>query len=93
MNEYISNLKIVYTKLRDWRIVITPLYQKTLTQSMADEKNFEKNALDLKRVHFRSLDKRTEPIKKTEFEVEAIFGYFSEKKLLVKSKLSNMKNF
>ena len=38
-NEYISKLKIRYTKLRDWIIVITLLYEKTLKQSMVDKKN------------------------------------------------------
>ena len=37
-NEYISKLKIRYTKLRDWINVITLLYEKTLKQSMIDEK-------------------------------------------------------
>ena len=35
-NEYISKLKIRYTKLRDWINVITHLYEKTLKQSMVD---------------------------------------------------------
>ena len=35
-NENISKLKIRYTKLRDWIIVITLLYEKTLKQSMID---------------------------------------------------------
>ena len=38
-NEYISKLKIRYTKLGDWLHVITLLYEKTLKQSMVDEKN------------------------------------------------------
>ena len=38
-NEYISKLKIRYTKLRDWINVITLLYEKTLKQSMVDKKN------------------------------------------------------
>ena len=38
-NEYISKLKIRYTKLRDWINVITLLYEKTLKQSMIDKKN------------------------------------------------------
>ena len=33
-NEYISKLKIRYTKLRDWINVITLLYEKTLKQSI-----------------------------------------------------------
>ena len=38
-NEYISKLKIRYTKLRDWINVITLLYEKTLKKSMIDKKN------------------------------------------------------
>ena len=38
-NEYISKLKIRYTKLRDWINVITLLYEKTLKDSMIDKKN------------------------------------------------------
>ena len=41
-NEYISKLKIRYTKLRDWINVITLLYEKTLKQSMVDKKIDEK---------------------------------------------------
>ena len=35
-NEYISKLKLRYTKLRDWINFITILYEKTLNQSMID---------------------------------------------------------
>ena len=38
-NEYISKLKIGYTKLRDWINVITLLYGKTLKECMIDKKN------------------------------------------------------
>ena len=37
-NEYISKLKIRSTKLKDWINVINLLYEKTLKQSMVDEK-------------------------------------------------------
>ena len=43
-NEYISKLKIRYTKLKDWINVITLLYEKTLKQSMIDKKIDEKEA-------------------------------------------------
>ena len=36
-SEYISKLKIQYTKLRDWASVISLLYEKTLKQSMFDK--------------------------------------------------------
>ena len=38
-NEYISKLKMRYTKLIDWINVITLLYEKTLKESMIDRKN------------------------------------------------------
>ena len=41
-NEYISKLKLRYTKLRDWTNFITFLYEKTLNQSMIDKKIDEK---------------------------------------------------
>ena len=41
-NEYISKLKIRYTKVRDWINVITLLFGKTLKQSMVDKKIDEK---------------------------------------------------
>ena len=37
-NEYISKLKIRYTKIKDWINVITLLYEKTLKESMIDKK-------------------------------------------------------
>ena len=37
-NEYISKLKIKFTKLRDWINVITLLYEKTSKTSMIDTK-------------------------------------------------------
>ena len=47
-NDYKSKLKIRYTKLRDWIIVITLLYEKSLRQSMVDKKIVEKEALEFK---------------------------------------------
>ena len=44
-NEYISKLKLRYTKLRDWINFITILYEKTLNQSMIDKKIDEKEAI------------------------------------------------
>ena len=41
-NENISKLKIGYTKLRDWIIVITLLYEKTLKTSIVDKRIDEK---------------------------------------------------
>ena len=50
-NEYISKLKIRYKKLRDWIIVITLLYEKTLKESMIDKKLDEKEVNQLTKVY------------------------------------------
>ena len=44
-NEYISKLKIRYTKLRDWINIITLLYEKTLKTSMIDKKSDQKKLM------------------------------------------------
>ena len=38
-NEFISKLKIRYSKVRDWVKVNTLLYDKTLKESIIDDKN------------------------------------------------------
>ena len=73
-NEYISKLKIRYTKLRDWINVITLLYQKTLKQSMVDKKIDEKGTLELKKIYNHYIDKRSEIMKNTIFKFEDVFG-------------------
>ena len=57
-NEYISKLKLRYTKLRDWINFITILYEKTLNQSMIDKKIDEKEASELKKIYNHYIDKR-----------------------------------
>ena len=57
-NEYISKLKIRYTKLRDSISVITLLYEKTLKQSMVDNKTDEKEAEEMKKIHNHYIDKK-----------------------------------
>ena len=73
-NEYISKLKIRYTKLRDRIDVITLLYEKTLKTSMVDKKIDEKEAEELKKDNNHYFDKRKEIMKNTQFEVEDVFG-------------------
>ena len=72
-NEYISKLKIRYTKLRDWINVITLLYEKTLKQSMIDKKIDEQEAEQLKQIYNHYIDKKTKIMKKTQFKVEDVF--------------------
>ena len=73
-NEYISKLKIRYSKLGDWNNVITLLFEKTLKQSMVDKRNDEKEAQELKKIYNHYIDKRSEIMKNTQFRVEDVFG-------------------
>ena len=56
-NEYISKLKLRYTKLRGWINVKTILYEKTINQSMIDKKIDEKEVLELKKIYNHYIDK------------------------------------
>ena len=73
-NEYISKLKLRYTKLRDWINFITILYEKTLKESMVDKKIDQKEAEQLKQIYNHYVDKRKEIMDSTKFKVEDIFG-------------------
>ena len=73
-NEYISKLKLRYTKLRDWKNFLTILYEKTLNQSMIDKKIDEKESLELKKIYNHYIDKRKEIMNSTKSKVEDIFG-------------------
>ena len=92
-NEYISNLKICYTQLRDWINFITILYEKTVNQSMIIKKNDEKEALDLKRFHNHYFDKRKEIMDSTKFRVEDIFGDVISKDSISTEQITNLNNF
>ena len=73
-NEYISKLKIRYTKLRDWINVITLLYEKTLKESLIDKKIDQKEAEQLKQIYNHYVDKKSEIMKNIQFKVEDIFN-------------------
>ena len=72
-NEFISKLKLRYTKLRDWINVIPLLYEKTLKKSMVDKKIDEKESEQLKQIYNHYVDKKSEIMKNTQFKVEDIF--------------------
>ena len=72
--EYISKLKIRFTKLRDWINVITLLYEKTLKSSMVDKKTDLKETQEVKKIYIHYTDKRKEVMKNTSFKVEDVFG-------------------
>ena len=92
-NEYISKLKIRYTKLRDWINVITLLYEKTLKSSMVDKEIDEKEARELKKIYNHYLDKRKEIMKNTQFKVEDVFGDVISKDNFRQERITKLNNF
>ena len=92
-NEYISKLKIRYTKLRDWINVITLLYEKTLKQSMVDKKIDEREAEELKNIYNHYIDKISEIMKNTQFKVEDVFGDVISKDNFSQEQITKLNNF
>ena len=92
-NEYISKLKIRYTKLRDWINVITLLYEKTLKQSMIDKVINRKEADQLKQIYNHYVDKKSEIMKNTQFKVEDIFNEVINKDTISQEQIVKLNNF
>ena len=92
-NEYISNLKIRYSKLRDWINVITLLYEKTLKQSMIDKKIDQKEAEQLKQIYNHWVDKKFEIMKNTQFKVEDIFTDVISKDTISTEQITKLNSF
>ena len=92
-NEYISKLKIRYTKLKDWINVITLLYEKTLKESMVDKKIDQKEAEQLKQNYNHYLDKKSEIMKNTQFKVEDIFTDVISKDTISTEQITKLNNF
>ena len=92
-NEYISKLKIRYTKLRDWINVITLLYEKTLKESMIDKRIDEKEANQLKQIYNHYVDKKSEIMRNTQFKVEDVFGDVISKDSISPEQITKLNNF
>ena len=92
-NEYISKLKIIYTKLRDWINVIILLYEKTLKESMIDKKIDQKEAEQLKQIYNHYVDKKSEIMKNTRFRVEDIFNEVINKDTISQEQIVKLNNF
>ena len=92
-NDYVSKLKLRYTKLRIWMNFITILYEKTLNQSMIDKKIDEKEALELKKIYNQNIDKRKEIMDSTKFKVEDIFGDVISKDSISPEQFAKLNNF
>ena len=91
--EYISNLKLRYTKLRDWINFITILYEKTLKEYMIDKKIDQKEAEHLKQIYNHYIDKREEIMNSTKFKVEDIFGDVISKGLISPEQITKLNYF
>ena len=92
-NEYISKLKIRYTKLRDWINVITLLYEKTWKKLMIDKKIDEKEAEELKKIYNHYIDRRSEIMKNTSFKVEDVFGDVISKDKFSQEQVTKLNKF
>ena len=92
-NEYISKLKIRYTKLRDWINIIILLYEKTLKQSMIDKKIDQKEAEQLKEIYNHYTDKKSEIMKNTSFKVEDIFNDIIHKDTISQEQILKLNAF
>ena len=92
-NEYISKLKLRYTKLRDWINFITILYEKTLKESMVDKKIDQKEAEQLKQIYNHYVDKRKEIMDSTKFRVEDVFGDVISKDSISPEEITKLNNF
>ena len=92
-NEYISKLKIRYTKLRDWINVITLIYEKTLKESMIDKVINQKESEQLKQIYNHYVDKKSEIMKNTSFKVEDIFDDAINKDTISQEQIIKLNNF
>ena len=93
-NEYISKLKIRFTKLRDWINVITLLYEKTsLKESIIDKKIDQREAEQLKQIYNHYVDKKSEIMRNTSFKVEDIFNDVINKDTISQEQIIKFNNF
>ena len=92
-NEYFSEVKIRYTKLRHWVNIITLLYERTLKESMTDEKKDEREVEELKKIYNHYIDKRSEKMKNTHFKIEDVFGVVIPKDSISTEQITKLNNF
>ena len=92
-NEYISKLKLRYTKIRDWINVITLVFEKTLKQSLVDKKIDEKEAQELKKIYNHYIDNQTDIMHSTKFKVEDIFYNIISADTISPEQITKLNNF
>ena len=86
-------MRIQYTKLKDWINVITLLYEKTLKESMIDNKIDQKEAEQLKQIYNHYIDKKSEIMKNTQFKVEDVFVDVISKVSISPEQITKLNNF
>ena len=91
--EYISKLKVRYTKLRDWINVNTLLYENTLKESTIDKKIDQKEAGQLKQIYNHYIDKREKIMISTKFRVEDVFGDVISKDSISPEQITKLNEF
>ena len=64
-----------------------------MKQSRLDEKNDDKEALELKKIYNHYLDKRKEFMKSTQFKVEDVFGDVRSKDSISPEHITKLNNF
>ena len=69
------------------------LYEKTLKESMIDQKIDEKEAQELKKVYIHYLDQRKELMKNTQFKVEDVFSDVIRKDNFSQEQITKLNNF
>ena len=92
-NEYISKLKVRYTKLRDWISDITLLYEKTLKESMTVTKIDQKEAEQLKQIYNHYIARRKEIMNSTKFKFEDVFGDVFSKDSISPEQMTKLNSF
>ena len=78
--------------MRDWIIVITLLYEKTLKSTLVEKKIHDREALELK-IYNHYLDKRKQFMKNTEIKVEEVLGDIIKKDKMSHDQIIKLKNF
>ena len=86
-------MKVGYTKLRYCINETSLLYEKTLKQSMVDNKIDDKEVAELKKIYNHYLDKRKEIMKNTIFTAEDLFGDIKSKDPISPKKIKKLINF
>ena len=79
--------------MRDWINFLTILYEKTLKESMVDEKIDEKESEELKEINNHYIDHRNEFMNSIAFKVEDVFGDVISNDSISPKQITKLNNF